>query len=400
MKLPVTAEGRSIAWVGDDVIISADGDHQIYFLDVQSESVERTSQYHTSAIIDFDWVSGKNLGVTVEQLGRAKVWSIAPVGLTASEISTPQAGGEIPAWGEIVWHPQEDLIACGLNDSIIIADVAESRIIQTFAHPQRVVVSTFSFHPSRRLIAYQDRSGKVYVRNIDSGAPVAEFTCDSYDFNRSLAWSPNGRFLAAGSGQMWRSKDGGGVQIWDMTTGEKVASLEPHRNRTRIAWSPDSSRLVVGAFSDQHLTVWDWASKQKICTAELSGASNTVAFSPDGRFVAAGSNAGPVEIIDANTAESVARLASHTHKIRSVEWSPDGSRIVTAADDNTIRLWDSQAAEELFVFGAQPIDSRFVCWSPDGRHLATYSRAGMIRVLGSTQLRLPSGNDSLATRAW
>ena len=56
---------------------------------------------------------------------------------------------------------------------------------------------------------------------------------------RSVAWSPDGKQVATGSGfTAW---------IWDATTGELVRALEGHGPSVRVAWSPDGRRVATGS---------------------------------------------------------------------------------------------------------------------------------------------------------
>ena len=219
--MPTTSHCVALAWLADgDTVVSANGDQRVYFYEAESKSIQRQNLYHTSGVVSFDWTPSRNLGVTVEKLGNAKVWIAAPIAAAAIEIPVPTG------WGDLAWHPREDLIACGVEDAIVVADVAKEAIVRTFDCPRGTVLASFALHPSRRLIAIQDRNGMVDVRDIDSGEAIAEFTCESWDFNRCVTWSPNGKYLAAGSGQKWRSDSGGAIDVWDFATGEKVASLD------------------------------------------------------------------------------------------------------------------------------------------------------------------------------
>ena len=75
------------------------------------------------------------------------------------------------------------------------------------------------------------------------------------------------------------------LKVWDVATGECVATLEGHSNMVRcgvhctfvMIWlrriSPDGRR-VVSASADKTLKVWDVATGE--CVATLEGHSNTV----------------------------------------------------------------------------------------------------------------------------
>ena len=68
----------------------------------------------------------------------------------------------------------------------------------------------------------------------------------------SVAWSPNGKTLASGSGDRT-------VKLWDVATGKLLASLRGHTGAVyTVAWSPDGKTLASGS-DDRTVKLWDAA---------------------------------------------------------------------------------------------------------------------------------------------
>ncbi|MBD2544924.1 WD40 domain-containing protein [Planktothricoides raciborskii] len=196
----------------------------------------------------------------------------------------------------------------------------------------------------------------------------------AFDFVLSVAFSPDGRFLATGH-------DNGEVRLWEVADGEQIAIYRGHSNSVRsVAISPDGNILASGS-DDQTIKLWDLHSGD--CLQTLPGHSNpvkSVAISPDGKILASGSYDNTIKLWDIESGECLKTLQGHSNSVFSVAISPDGNILASGSYDNTIKLWDLHSGDCLQTLPGHNNWVRSVAISPDGKTLASGSNDHTIKL--------------------
>jgi WD40 repeat protein len=125
--------------------------------------------------------------------------------------------------------------------------------------------------------------------------------------------------MATGSGD-------GTVQLWDMATEQQqhIATLTRHHGTvTSVAFSPDGKTLAAGS-GDGTVQLWDRATHRQIATlTSPTGTVTSVAFSRDGKTLAASRADHTVRLWDvAYLVNVVPRLcASAGRSLTRAEWA-------------------------------------------------------------------------------
>jgi WD40 repeat protein len=124
----------------------------------------------------------------------------------------------------------------------------------------------------------------------------------------SIDFSPNGKWLATGSGEPSRS---GEIKIWDVASGKLLMELkDPHSDTVfGLQFSPDSSMLAS-------------------CGADKM-----------------------VKVFDVESGRELRKFEGHTHHVMDVAWKPDGRQLVSAGADNVLKVWDMATGEQVRTIG-------------------------------------------------
>jgi WD40 repeat protein/tRNA A-37 threonylcarbamoyl transferase component Bud32 len=187
-----------------------------------------------------------------------------------------------------------------------------------------------------------------------------------------LAWSPDGRLLAAGC-------DDRKAYVWDTANWRQQAVLEGHQKPvTAVVFSPTGEVLATGSL-DGTTRLWDPISG----TALLTAPGRCLAFNQTGGRLAfhKGSELGIWEVATGRTCRQFRygrtgnrRLWHNIISVEDLDFAA-GGRLLAACGNDGVRFWDVSAGEEV---GFLPIGRHeAVLFAPGGKQLFTYGRTGL-----------------------
>jgi WD40 repeat protein len=173
-------------------------------------------------------------------------------------------GHELNIWA-VRFGPDSRLLASGSFDhSIRLWDVTTGRMVRRLPGHDQAVVSV-AFSPDGRLLASGGDDSTVRIWRLADGAQIRTLTGGSSHVY-AVAFSPDGRWLASGgrarSGfwTLWHQLTGGGakgpaVRLWRVADGAPQAALEHSDDVMSLAWSRDG-RMLAAASADGSNAIW------------------------------------------------------------------------------------------------------------------------------------------------
>jgi WD40 repeat protein len=274
-----------------------------------------------------------------------------------------------------------------------IADPARPARLAVLRVASAETVRSVAFSPDGQFLAAA-AGDRVYLWNATgAGAPGAPLDAGSGQVN-AVAFSKDGGTLAAATST-------GSVLLWRLLAGARptaVGRLQPPAAASgdainALAFSPDGRSLAAAGSADQ---VWLWklvpGHQPAAPHVTLTGPTSIIygiAFSPDGGSVAAGSADSDAYVWDLASG-AVTAVLPHPAPVLSVAFAPGGNALATADTDGAARVW--QLPGPLLT---GPTASVFaVAYSPDGHNIAAGSGDGTVRLWNASDLAhpVPLGN--------
>jgi hypothetical protein len=134
-----------------------------------------------------------------------------------------------------------------------------------------------SFSPDAKYLVVSSRSLELFA--ISSGLPVRQFRCAS-DVVIAPVFSVDGRLIAGNCR--------GVITVWSVDTGVELLHFgEPNMlNASSVAFSPNGKLLAAGGLQD--LRIYDLPARRLAATWPTTAPVSAIAFSRDGRRISAG----------------------------------------------------------------------------------------------------------------
>ncbi len=337
VTLAFTDGGRSLVSVGQDGTVA----HWV----TESRSVIATALEGVSeGAVDVAFTADGTHLAAASLDGSVSVWDVR----TGRRVRAPRAPAPSSPIAMAFTPPGDTLLTTSARQ-LVEWSVATGQTRTRSLTSSRDDVVRAAFSSDRTLVATSTGADLVLLdraRGTTTRLPVA--TASPWHQVTSLAFSPDGRWLASGAFD-------GTLAVWNVATARLARpAVGAHREAVQaLAFSPDGGTLASAAVGtadfDSHVRLWDAVTLRPL-SPTLAGHESPVralAFSPDGHTLAAGEGE-RVTLWRVDRRQRTGQpLRGHRGPILSLAFAPDGHSLASAGHDERILLWDLRPASWL-----------------------------------------------------
>jgi WD40 repeat protein len=203
----------------------------------------------------------------------------------------------------------------------------------------------------------------------------------------TIAFSPDGRLLATGTGGATATRNFGEASLWDIQTRSLLRQLRGHGEHVlSVAFSPDSKTLTT-ASADWTINQWDSQTGRLLRTLTRKGHKLLdMALSGDGKTIAGGSQNWLIWLWDSQTKSDQRALPLGHPEAYAVAFSPDGKALASGTGNwrmyalsGEVQVFDIKAGIVKRTLRGHTAPVTSVTFAPDGRTLASSSSSNLAK---------------------
>ena len=316
-------------------------------------------------------------GKTLAIGGNRGIWFYTPDLSPVSHMDSKDK--EITA---LAWNPNGKQLATvhGI-DKIQLWDIASSKIqpLEKSATPTKYWIGSISYSPDGKRIAGANGKSGAHIWDTTTSKLLSTLRSDATAY--SVAWQPEGNWLAVGTGQLkpikerWNDNkiginDTAILQIWDVSSQKLIRTFMPvgitplddmgflPPIRT-VQWFNNGKAIVGVTQSQFSFFAYDVEHDQALDimdadTTQIGGSGLTaIMYAPDGKSRATVTWAGVTSVFMFTTTGHSQFKLDESNEIRALAWSPDSQRFAVISGDGRIFM----LGVENKTFNAGPIAS-------------------------------------------
>lgn len=303
----------------------------------------------------------------------ARIWSNPEE--TCNPLETVMSIGHAQGIHSLAFSPGDKVLATASSDCTIkLWNFPDGRLLRTIkGHP--LSVFSVAFSPDGRYLAsgggiglIKNSINEIRIWEVKSGKLIKTFNKQNTLLIYSVAFSPDGKYIASVADSFDKLPGTVEITVWEILKGKVYRKLKT-KGMSKLLFSPDSRYLVMAG---EELHIWDLINGMAVNDIqEKSIKHSAIALSRDGNYLASGREK-IINIYETNSSKKIMELANYS-AIYSICFDKTGNFLLVGdADNGLIKIWNlssRQIESKIKAHEKGPITSIDV--TRDGKYFAT-----------------------------
>lgn len=345
----VNSSNAPLLWSADDCIrglsgsretghlAMADASGAVSVFDTESATLVWSKFAHELGASLIDWCVDADLIASAGQDGYIKLWQPE----TGEVIKVLQVPG---LWIEgLKWSPDGNYLAAAAGKSIMVWDRDGKEVVNFTQHPSTVTSIAWKYNSKEIATACYKC---VNLFRLGFSRPYQSLRCLGSLI--SLAWSPNGKSICAGSQDRM-------LQYWHLTNNKNHhAEMKGYPEKVNLLDWDQSSRFLASSGS-QDIVVWNTTGKSpagsrpEVLKGHLARVT-AMCFQSKGLLLASGAKDGSIIVWDITPGKNPVAKWNIDSSVTHLFWVNDDTQLVVGAKDGSVNLFklnDANSANEV-----------------------------------------------------
>ncbi|KAJ8656388.1 hypothetical protein O0I10_007956 [Lichtheimia ornata] len=204
-----------------------------------------------------------------------------------------------------------------------------------------------------------------------------------------VAFTPDSSMLVTGA---WS----GVCRLWSIPQCEPLITFKGHTDRIGgIAFHPEATisldksvmNFATGS-ADSMIHLWNLEKDTPLATLKgHAGRVSRIAFHPSGRYLGSAGFDGTWRLWDVETTTELLLQEGHAKEVYTIAFQCDGSLAATGGLDCVGRVWDMRTGRSAMALEGHVKDVLGLDWNPNGYHLASASGDNTVKIWDMRTLR-------------